>query len=50
MVGLVLLSVAMGLSFAWLCIGGINYLAEREEKFEGKNYLNWKDDDVEQIY
>lgn len=50
MVGLILFTVAMGLSIAWLFIGGINYIAKHEEKFQEKNFMSWKNDDVEQIY
>lgn len=49
-IGLIIFSIAILCTLAWLWAGGIEYMHEHHKDYKGEDFLNWKDDDTEQIY
>lgn len=49
MVGLIILGLAILLSLSWLWAGGIAYMHENHPDYKGEDFLNWDEEDKNEI-
>jgi len=49
MIGVVIFIFAISLSLAWLWVGGIDYMKKNHPDYKGKDFLNWTEDEKNDI-
>jgi hypothetical protein len=49
MIGLILLTLAISLSLAWLWAGGIDYMIKNHPDYKGDDFLNWTEEEKNDI-
>jgi len=48
-VGLILFGLAIVGSLVWLWAGGIDYMAKNHPDYKGEDFLNWDEEDKNQV-
>ena len=49
MIGIILLILAISFSLAWLWAGGIDYMRKNHPYYKGEDFLNWTEDEKNDI-
>lgn len=49
MIGIFLFMFAIVLSLAWLWVGGIDYMMKNHPDYKGEDFLNWTEDEKNDI-
>jgi hypothetical protein len=49
MIGIILFILAISASLAWLWSGGIQYMKEQHPNYKGEDFLNWTEDEKNDI-
>ena len=49
MIGIILLILAISFSLAWLWVGGIDYMLKNHPGYDGKDFLDWTEDEKNDI-
>ena len=50
MFGVYILIFAFSLSLSWLWAGGIDYMNKYHSDYKGKDFLNWDEDEKDNIH
>jgi len=49
MIGIILFILALVLSLVWLWAGGIDYMLKNHHDYKGEDFLNWTEDEKNDI-
>jgi hypothetical protein len=49
MIGIIIFIFALSLSLAWLWSGGIDYMKQNHPDYKGEDFLNWTEDEKNDI-